>query len=58
MLYQTKDGRDTGYWDPELGSWESLPGGYRTQVRDGIRMAKKEAPIDMLVLPVKMGGNS
>ena len=58
MFYQTKDGRDTGYWDPELGSWESLPGGYRTQVRDGIRMAKKEAPIDMLVLPVKMGGNS
>jgi len=58
MFYQTKDGRDTGYWNPELGSWESLPGGYRTQVRDGIRMAKKEAPIDMLVLPVKMGGNS
>tara|TARA_Y100000590_G_scaffold452840_1_gene596761 strand:+ start:24 stop:779 length:756 start_codon:yes stop_codon:yes gene_type:complete len=58
MFYQTKDGRQTGYWDEELGAWEKLSGSYRTQVRDGIRMAKKEAPIDMLMLPVKFGGNS
>ena len=56
MFYQTKDGRDTGYWDPDTQTWEEISGSYRTQIRDGIRMAKKEAPIDMLMLPVKIGG--
>lgn len=56
MFYQTKDGRDTGYWDPDTQIWEEISGSYRTQIRDGIRMAKKEAPIDMLMLPVKIGG--
>ena len=56
MFYQTKDGRDTGYWDPDTQTWEEISGSYRTQIRDGIRMAKKEAPIDMLMLPVMIGG--
>lgn len=56
MFYQTKDERQTGFWNPESGSWEELSGSYRTQIRDGIRMAQKLAPIDMLVLPVTAGG--
>ena len=55
MFYQTKDGRDTGYWDPDSQTWEEISGSYRAQIRDGIRMAKKK-PIDMLMLPVKIGG--
>jgi len=58
MFYQTKDERSSGRWNNETGTWEELSGSYRKPIRDGIRMAKKEAPIDMLVLPVKMGGNS
>ena len=39
----------------ETGDWEELSG-YRTAIRDGIRMAKKLAPTDMLLLPVVKGG--
>ncbi len=55
MFYQTKDERTSGRWDNETGSWEELPGSYRKPIRDGIRMAKKLAPIDMLLMPVVKG---
>ena len=55
MFYQTKDERTSGRWDNETGSWEELPGSYRKPIRDGIRMAKKLAPTDMLLMPVVKG---
>ena len=55
MFYQTKDERTSGRWDNETGSWEELPSSYRKPIRDGIRMAKKLAPIDMLLMPVVKG---
>ena len=58
MFFQTKDERQTGYYDNELGSWEELPGSYRIQVRDGIRMAQKLAPMDIMMLPVVYRGDA
>ena len=55
MFYQTKDERTRGRWDNETGSWENLPGSYRKPIRDGIRIAKKLAPTDMLLIPVVKG---
>ncbi len=55
MFYQTKDERTSGRWDNETGTWEELPGSYRKPIRDGIRMAKKLAPTDMLLMPVVKG---
>ena len=55
MFYQTKDERTSGRWDNETGQWEELSGSYRKPIRDGIRMAKKLAPIDMLLMPVVKG---
>ena len=55
MFYQTKDEQQSGYWNKETGDWEELSG-YRTAIRDGIRMANKIAPTDMLLLPVVKGG--
>ena len=55
MFYQTKDERTSGRWDNETGSWEELPSSYRKPIRDGIRMAKKLAPTDMLLMPVVKG---
>ena len=55
MFYQTKDERTSGRWDNETGQWEELPGSYRKPIRDGIRMAKKLAPVDMLLMPVVKG---
>ncbi len=55
MFYQTKDEQVSGRWNNELGLWEELPGSYRKAIRDGIRMAKKLAPTDMLMMPVVKG---
>ena len=52
MFYQTKDERTSGIWDKDANDWVELDSGYRTAIRDGIRMAKKLAPTDMLMLPV------
>jgi hypothetical protein len=58
MFFQTKDERKTGYYDTELGSWEELSGSYRVQVRDGIRMAQKLAPMDIMMLPIVYRGEA
>jgi hypothetical protein len=58
MFFQTKDERQTGYYDTETGSWEELGGGYRVTVRDGIRMANKLAPMDIMMLPIVYRGDA
>jgi hypothetical protein len=58
MFFQSKDERKTGYCDNETGTWEELGGGYRITVRDGIRMANKLAPMDIMMLPVVYRGDA
>jgi hypothetical protein len=41
-----------------LGTWEELSGSYRVTVRDGIRMAQKLAPMDIMMLPVVYRGDA
>ena len=55
MFYQTLDERDSGRWNNEIGDWEDLSSSYRKPIRDGIRMAKKLIPTDMLLMPVVKG---
>jgi hypothetical protein len=55
MFYQTKDEQSSGRWNNETNSWDELPGTYRKPIRNGIRMAKKLAPTDMLMMPVIKG---
>jgi len=55
MFYQTKDEQSSGRWNNETGQWDELPGSYRKPIRDGIRMAKKLAPTDMLMMPIVKG---
>ena len=58
MFFQTKDERKTGYYDTVTGNWEELSGSYRVQVRDGIRMAQKLAPMDIMMLPIVYRGEA
>ena len=55
MFYQTKDEQSSGRWNNDTNAWDELPGSYRKPIRDGIRMAKKLAPTDMLMMPVIKG---
>lgn len=53
LVYQTTDGAETGAWDTGSGSWEALPAGdYAAAVRKGVRIAKKQATIELLNMPV------
>jgi hypothetical protein len=52
LLYQTLDGEDTGMWDATAENWVELGGRYRQPVRQGLRMARKQAAPDLIAVPV------
>ena len=53
LYYLTLDGREAGVWDNNNQSWQPLPGSYLQAVADGLKVARKQLPPDLLVLPVK-----
>ncbi|CAM3746794.1 DUF3450 domain-containing protein [Parendozoicomonas haliclonae] len=53
LLYQTTDGQITGAWDSESRSWQTLDSNeYRNATRQALRIARKQASIDILKLPI------
>lgn len=52
LYYQRPDGSETGYWNNSLKRWEQLPGKYRNPIRQGLRIARKEAAPNLLTLPI------
>ncbi len=53
LMFQTTDTEISGTWDQKSRSWVELgPTEYRNAVMKGIRIAKKQASIDILNLPV------
>jgi hypothetical protein len=53
LLYQTLDGREAGFWDAAEGDWVALPGGYRSAVRQGLQIARKQVAPDLIRIPVR-----
>ncbi|MGR9114414.1 MAG: DUF3450 domain-containing protein [Gammaproteobacteria bacterium] len=52
LYYQRLDGSETGFWNKETNAWETLSSDYRNAIRNGLRIARKEAAPDLLTLPV------
>ena len=52
LYFQTLDGNETGRWNEQKKDWETLDDGYTRTVRDGLRIARKQAPPDLLKLPI------
>jgi TolA-binding protein len=53
LLFQTTDLEVSGYWDGATRGWVTLEGDeYRSSIQNGIRMANKQASIDLLALPI------
>ena len=53
LIYQTADGKITGSWNQEHRQWEVIDSNtYRSTVAKGLRMARKQAAIDLLKVPV------
>jgi hypothetical protein len=53
LLYQTTDTEVSGAWDQASRSWVQLDRGeYRSAILKGLRIARKEASIDLMNIPV------
>ena len=53
LVYQSRDGAVSGAWDNAARDWVELPGGeYNAAIRKGIRIANKQATIELLNMPV------
>ncbi|MDF1583455.1 MAG: DUF3450 domain-containing protein [Methyloprofundus sp.] len=52
LYYQRLDGSETGFWNQAEKRWEPLANEYRNPIRQGLRIARKEAAPDLLTLPV------
>jgi hypothetical protein len=52
-LYQTVDGEESGVWNETSKSWDVLPNEiYQRQISKGLRLARKEAAPDLIIVPV------
>lgn len=58
LYYQTLDGAETGRWNPASRQWETLADSARRPVQTGLRIARKQAPPELLTLPVNAPGAS
>jgi hypothetical protein len=56
LYYLTLDGTAAGWYNPETATWEPLAGGSRDAVREALRMAMKQRAVDLVTLPVAVGG--
>lgn len=53
LMYQTTDTKLSGAWDQSQHAWVELDAGqYRAAILKGIRIAKKQASIDVMELPI------
>lgn len=51
LLYQTLDGKETGYWDADGGQW-AVDGHYAHAFAEGVAVARKAKAPEMLFVPV------
>jgi hypothetical protein len=51
LMYQTLDADETGYWDTDKKDWVK-DNGYKSEVRDGLKIARKSKAPDLLIAPV------
>ncbi len=58
LIYQTLDGTEAGVWDRDAKTWTALGGDARIPIRQGLRIARKQAPPDLLHLPVPAAENA
>jgi len=52
LVYQTPDGTEAGVWNQKTRAWEALDPRYRGPIRDGLRIARKQAAPDLIRLPL------
>lgn len=52
LVYQTKDQSKSAVWNSETASWDALGGDWNGDISEGIKIAKKQSPINIMNIPV------
>ena len=52
IFYQTLDSKESGYWDRQDKQWKPLSKDYNRSIAQGIQIAKKQAPPNLIRLPI------
>ena len=52
LVYQSLDEQERGVWSQQDRSWVRLDTGYRSAIRQGLRIARKQAAPDLIRLPL------
>jgi len=52
LIYQTIDGMKSGYWDNSKKAWLELDSSYKKNIREGLRIARKQAVPELVEVPV------
>lgn len=52
LFFQSLDGKTSGYFDPAVFEWKTLPPRYNRQIHAAMEMGAKQRPVDLLVLPI------
>jgi len=53
LVYQTRDGKNSGMWDAATGQWMVLDDSYRKPIKQALAVANKQAAADTLLrLPI------
>jgi hypothetical protein len=52
LVYQSLDEADAGVWNRETRSWTPLDSSYRSAIRRGLRIARRQAAPDLISLPL------
>jgi hypothetical protein len=52
LIYQTSDQLTTGWFNPSTRTFEDLPDIYRSEVKEGLAIAKNEKAPNLVMLPV------
>ena len=56
LFYQSLDQQETGYFHPSKKAWIVLPEEFHSEIRKGLRVARKEIPPQLLILPLVREG--
>lgn len=52
LLYQTLDGKSSGYWDKKNRTWKKLDRDFNKSIRRGIQIARTQATPDFFIIPL------
>jgi hypothetical protein len=55
LVYQSLDETESGAWNQMTRSWMPLDTDYRSSIRNGLRIARKQSAPDLIRLPLPAG---